>query len=48
MRRVGASVGGSGARALPRNVPPGWGEPVFDRLEADFAEGHAQPACLER
>jgi chorismate synthase len=33
----GDSVGGT-VEAVARNVPPGWGEPVFDRLEADLAK----------
>src|SRR5947208_592857 len=27
-----------GERARVRGIPPGWGEPVFDRLEADLAK----------
>src|SRR5689334_6610166 len=37
MRRAGDSVGGI-VQGLARGVPPGWGEPVFDRLEADLAK----------
>jgi len=37
MRRAGDSVGGI-VEAVARGVPPGWGEPVFDRLEADLAK----------
>jgi chorismate synthase len=37
MRRAGDSVGGI-VEGVARNVPPGWGEPVFDRLEADLAK----------
>jgi chorismate synthase len=37
MRRAGDTVGGIVA-GLARGVPPGWGEPVFDRLEADLAK----------
>jgi chorismate synthase len=37
MRRQGDSVGGV-IEAVARGVPPGWGEPVFDRLEADLAK----------
>lgn len=33
----GDSVGGT-VDAIARGVPPGWGEPVFDRLEADLAK----------
>jgi chorismate synthase len=37
MRRAGDSVGGA-IECVARGVPPGWGEPVFDRLEADLAK----------
>ena len=37
MRRAGDSVGGI-VEGVGRGVPPGWGEPVFDRLEADLAK----------
>lgn len=36
-RKEGNSLGGVMACAL-RGCPPGWGEPVFDRLEADLAK----------
>lgn len=36
-RREGDSLGGVVACAV-RGCPPGWGEPVFDRLEADLAK----------
>ena len=36
-RRSGDSVGGI-IEGVARGVPPGWGEPVFDRLEADLAK----------
>ncbi len=36
-RREGNSLGGVVTCAL-RGCPPGWGEPVFDRLEADLAK----------
>jgi chorismate synthase len=36
-RRAGDSVGGV-VDAVARGVPPGWGEPVFDRLDADLAK----------
>ena len=36
-RKAGDSLGGVVGCAL-RGVPPGWGEPVFDRLEADLAK----------
>jgi chorismate synthase len=36
-RRAGDSVGGV-IEGVARGVPPGWGEPVFDRLEADLAK----------
>ncbi len=35
-RKAGNSLGGVVAAAA-RGCPPGWGEPVFDRLEADLA-----------
>lgn len=37
MRRAGDSVGGI-IEGVARGVPPGWGEPVFDRLEADLGK----------
>jgi len=37
-RKDGNSLGGVVSCAV-RGVPPGWGEPVFDRLEADLAKG---------
>jgi chorismate synthase len=37
VRRAGDSVGGI-IEGVARGVPPGWGEPVFDRLEADLAK----------
>jgi chorismate synthase len=37
-RRAGDSVGGI-VECAARGVPPGWGEPVFDRLEADLGKG---------
>ncbi|HOB32974.1 MAG TPA: chorismate synthase, partial [Verrucomicrobiota bacterium] len=37
MRRAGDTVGGV-VECVARGVPPGWGEPVFDRLEADLAK----------
>ncbi|MER3414125.1 MAG: chorismate synthase [Armatimonadota bacterium] len=37
IRRKGDSLGGVVTCAL-RNVPPGWGEPVFDKMEADLAK----------
>jgi chorismate synthase len=37
-RKAGDSLGGVVA-AVARGVPAGWGEPVFDRLEADLAKG---------
>ena len=36
-RKDGDSVGGV-IRCVARGVPPGWGEPVFDRLDADLAK----------
>ncbi|MBS1264213.1 MAG: Chorismate synthase [Acidimicrobiaceae bacterium] len=37
-RRDGNSLGGI-VTCVARNVPPGLGDPVFDRLEADLAKG---------
>ena len=37
MRKAGDSVGGV-LLGVARGVPAGWGEPVFDRLEADLAK----------
>ena len=37
MRKAGDSVGGI-VEGVARGVPVGWGEPVFDRLEADLAK----------
>jgi chorismate synthase len=37
MRSKGDSVGGL-VEGIARGVPPGWGEPVFDRLEADLGK----------
>jgi chorismate synthase len=36
-RKAGDTVGGI-VEGIARGVPPGWGEPVFDRLEADLAK----------
>jgi chorismate synthase len=36
-RQAGDTVGGV-IEGVARGVPPGWGEPVFDRLEADLAK----------
>lgn len=38
MRRAGDTVGGI-IEGVARGVPAGWGEPVFDRLEADLGKG---------
>jgi len=44
-RRSCDSLGGV-VEALARNVPPGFGDPVFDRLEADLAKAVLSiPAC---
>jgi len=37
MRQAGDTVGGI-EEGIARGVPVGWGEPVFDRLEADLAK----------
>lgn len=37
MRKAGDTVGGI-VEGIARGVPAGWGEPVFDRLEADLAK----------
>lgn len=37
MRRAGDSVGGV-VEGVARGAPAGWGEPVFDKLEADLAK----------
>ena len=36
-RKAGDTIGGI-ILGVARGVPPGWGEPVFDRLEADLAK----------
>ncbi|MGQ9656707.1 MAG: chorismate synthase [Fimbriimonadales bacterium] len=37
VRKQGDSIGGV-IRCIARNTPPGWGSPVFDKLEADLAK----------
>ena len=45
MRRAGDTVGGV-VEGIARGVPAGWGEPVFDKLEADLAKAMLSlPAC---
>lgn len=45
IRKEGNSVGGTLA-CVARGVPAGWGEPVFDKLEADLAKAvMSLPAC---
>jgi chorismate synthase len=36
LRKSGDSVGAE-VTAIAQNVPPGWGEPVYDKLDADLA-----------
>ena len=44
-RRQGDTLGGTVA-AVARGVPAGWGDPVFDKLEADLAKACLSlPAC---
>ena len=44
-RKDGDTLGGV-VESVARGVPPGWGEPVFDKLEADFAKAILSlPAC---
>ena len=45
IRGEGNTVGGV-VEAVARGVPAGWGEPVFDKLEADLAKAMLSlPAC---
>lgn len=45
IRKDGDSVGGV-VGCVVRNAPTGWGEPVFDKLEADLAKAvMSLPAC---
>lgn len=45
IRKEGNSVGGV-VGCVARGVPSGWGEPVFDKLEADLAKAvMSLPAC---
>lgn len=45
VREAGDSVGGI-IKAVGRNLPAGWGEPVFDKLEANLARALLSiPAC---
>ncbi len=44
-KAAGDSLGGI-IECVARGVPPGWGEPVFDKLEADLAKALLSiPAC---
>ena len=44
-RKAGDTLGGV-VEVVTRGVPAGWGEPVFDKLEADLAKGILSlPAC---
>src|SRR5690606_39668177 len=36
LRRSGASIGGR-IEVVAENLPGGWGEPIYDRLDADIA-----------
>ena len=45
VRKDGDSIGGV-IGCVARNVPTGWGEPIFDKLEADLAKAMLSiPAC---
>jgi chorismate synthase len=45
VRKAGDSIGGV-VGCVARGVPSGWGEPVFDKLEADLAKAvMSLPAC---
>jgi chorismate synthase len=45
MRNAGNTIGGI-VEGVARGVPAGWGEPVFDKLEADLAKAMLSlPAC---
>jgi chorismate synthase len=45
VRKDGNSIGGV-VGCVARGVPAGWGEPVFDKLEADLAKAvMSLPAC---
>ena len=45
VRKEGDSVGGV-IECVAKGCPPGWGEPVFDKLEADLAKALLSiPAC---
>ncbi|MEM8738587.1 MAG: chorismate synthase [Planctomycetota bacterium] len=46
VRKQRDSIGGA-ARVVAQHVPPGWGEPVFDKLRADLAKAmFSLPAVL--
>ena len=46
MRKERDSIGGAG-EVVAKHVPPGWGEPVFDKLKADVGRAmFSIPACM--
>ena len=46
VRKEQDSIGGAG-EVVAKHVPPGWGEPVFDKLKADLGKAmFSLPACM--